>query len=116
MPRKREGTIRSDEARRLRRVRDELALTQRELAEQFGVASGAVAQWESGQHTVPGPVMQLIEMYELEMGLAPDGNGSAEHSELPVGWGSRTPRTAAAAVLWLLFFGTLREADSYPLL
>ena len=59
MPRQRARTIRHDEARRLKRVRDELELSQRELASQFGVAPAAIAQWETGQHTLPGPVLRL---------------------------------------------------------
>jgi predicted unusual protein kinase regulating ubiquinone biosynthesis (AarF/ABC1/UbiB family)/DNA-binding XRE family transcriptional regulator len=111
MPRRREGDIRSEEARRLRRIRDALELTQREMAEQFGVASSAIAQWESGKHTIPGPVLRLIELYESETGVA-----MAAPEEMPVSWSARTPRAAAAAVLWLVFFGTREQRNAQSLL
>src|SRR5688572_29131371 len=113
MPRGRDS-VRSDDARRLRRIRDELELTQRQIAAQFGVASSAVAQWESGKHGIPGPVIRLIELYEAELGI--DGGEEPAPSAVPLGWSGRTPRAAAAAVLWMVFFGTLVERDSHPLL
>src|ERR1044072_4957922 len=114
MPRKREGEARTDEAGRLRRLRDALELSQRELGDQFGVAGIAIAQWESGKHTIPGPALRLIEMYELELGLAQHAAHAA--SEMPVGWSARAPRAAAATGLWLVFFGTRSERETHPVM
>lgn len=60
---------RKHEARRLRRVRDVLGLSQREMAKEFKVAHGAIAGWESGARALPGPVSKLLELYEEELGL-----------------------------------------------
>jgi predicted unusual protein kinase regulating ubiquinone biosynthesis (AarF/ABC1/UbiB family) len=117
MPKGEDRRARGSESSRLRRVRNELELTQRELADHLGVAASAIAQWESGRYSLPGPVMRLVELYEFEMGISgAQAEASQSRHELAVGWSARTPRAAAAAVLWLLFFGTLQEGDSHPLL
>ena len=59
-----------DEGLRLRRLRDLLGLTQRELALEMRVAHGAIATWESGKQSPPGPVLKLLELYEEELGVA----------------------------------------------
>ena len=66
---------RKDEARRLRQLRDVLGLSQREMAKEFRVAHGAIAGWESGTRTLPGPVVKLLELYEAELGLSDDEAG-----------------------------------------
>ncbi len=38
--------------------------TQRDLAKEFQVSHGAVAMWESGDRSIPGAVIKLIEIYE----------------------------------------------------
>jgi transcriptional regulator with XRE-family HTH domain len=73
VPRSRSKQDRKTEARRLRRLRDALGLTQRELAAEFKVAHGAIAAWESGKRTLPGPVVKLLELYEEELSLGDDG-------------------------------------------
>jgi transcriptional regulator with XRE-family HTH domain len=113
MPRTRYGGSRSEEARRLRHIRDELGLTQRELATQFGVAASAVAQWETGTHTVPGPVLRLVELYEIELGLGPEQPTSAPRSDSLQS--ARALRTSAVAALWVAFFGTRDEQVAHPL-
>jgi predicted unusual protein kinase regulating ubiquinone biosynthesis (AarF/ABC1/UbiB family) len=45
-------------------------MTQRELATEFQVTCGAVAQWEGGQKTIPGPVLRLISLYERDLAQA----------------------------------------------
>jgi predicted unusual protein kinase regulating ubiquinone biosynthesis (AarF/ABC1/UbiB family) len=61
----------------LRQVREALGLSQREMAKEFKVAHGAIAGWESGTRTLPGPVSKLLELYEEELGLSGDGVGIA---------------------------------------
>jgi len=50
-------------------VREVLGLSQRELAVEFKVTHGAIAGWESGTRSLPGPVSRLLELYEEELGL-----------------------------------------------
>lgn len=44
-----------------------MGMTVRELAKEFKVAFSSISQWENGDHTVPGPVLKLIEMYEEKL-------------------------------------------------
>lgn len=58
-----------DISSRLKRVREYLGFSQREFAKELGVTNGAIALWESGKRSAPGPVMRLLEIYEAELGL-----------------------------------------------
>lgn len=49
---------------RLKRLREKLGLSQRELAKELGVTPGAVALWETGARSLSGPVTRLIDLYE----------------------------------------------------
>jgi transcriptional regulator with XRE-family HTH domain len=69
MPRTRERKSRSQEATPLKRVRALLDLSQRELALEFRVGAAAIALWESGARTMPGPALRLLEMFEAELGM-----------------------------------------------
>ena len=71
VPQSRAKSDRKSEAARLRRLRDTLGLTQRELAVEFKVAHGAIAGWETGKRPLPGPVLKLLELYEEELSIAP---------------------------------------------
>nr|BFD62279.1 hypothetical protein BdHM001_09600 [Bdellovibrio sp. HM001] len=51
-------------AERLVRLREQLGLSQRELAKEFQVSSGAIACWETGARAIPGPILKLMELYE----------------------------------------------------
>jgi predicted unusual protein kinase regulating ubiquinone biosynthesis (AarF/ABC1/UbiB family) len=42
-------------------------MSQRELAAAFQVSHVAIGQWESGKKTIPGPVLQLMALYEREL-------------------------------------------------
>ncbi len=53
----------------MRRLREALGLTQRELAREFNVSHGSIAGWESRKRTIPGPVMKLVEIYESRFDL-----------------------------------------------
>lgn len=44
----------------LRTIRDELGLTQRELAEMVGVQPQTVSNWERGRQGIPEPAAKLI--------------------------------------------------------
>jgi predicted unusual protein kinase regulating ubiquinone biosynthesis (AarF/ABC1/UbiB family)/DNA-binding transcriptional regulator YiaG len=74
VPRSRPKRQRQHEASRLRRLRTTLGLTQRELAEEFHVAHGAISGWESGKQTLPGPILKLLELYEEELGIGANDN------------------------------------------
>ncbi|MEO8213695.1 MAG: helix-turn-helix domain-containing protein, partial [Myxococcales bacterium] len=56
---------------RLRRVRERLGLSQRDMAAELGVAHGAVGLWESGARPLPGPVLRLLSLYENDLGFSP---------------------------------------------
>lgn len=61
---------------RLKALREGLQLTQKELADEFYVSTGAINHWESGKRAVPGPALKLIEVYEqiLNSRRGRDGN------------------------------------------
>src|SRR5262245_20148296 len=71
------------EAERLVRLREALGLSQREMAAEFEVAPAAVALWERGSRTLPGPALRLLRLYESAVGLAP--------AEAPPGWLDDSP-------------------------
>lgn len=54
---------------RLKKLREFLGYSQRELANEFQVTSGAIAHWESGARPIPGPVVRLIDIYEESLSL-----------------------------------------------
>lgn len=45
----------------LKRIREELGMTQAQLAEAIGVHRVTVAKWEAGDRGIPEPVSRLIE-------------------------------------------------------
>ena len=55
---------RADESRRLKKLREALGYTVRELATEFNVNAGSITHWENGTHSIPGSVLKLIEIYE----------------------------------------------------
>ena len=57
-------TSRMKEADRLKKLRSTLGMNQRAFAKEFLVSQGAIALWETGDRTIPGPVLKLIEIYE----------------------------------------------------
>ena len=72
------------EGERLTRLREALGLSQRELALEFQVAPAAVALWERGQRTLPGPALRLLRLYESAVGLEPE-------DPAPPGWLDTSP-------------------------
>lgn len=75
MPREK-ASERQKSGLRLRKLRDLLGFTQREMAGELAVTHGAIAGWESGKNPMPGPVQKLVSMYEAELGIS-DGEGDA---------------------------------------
>lgn len=71
-------TQRMQNDRRLFQIREALGYTQRQMAEEFKVTSGAIAHWESGTREIPGPVLKLLEIYEEELGF----QAKDSHSEV----------------------------------
>jgi predicted unusual protein kinase regulating ubiquinone biosynthesis (AarF/ABC1/UbiB family)/DNA-binding XRE family transcriptional regulator len=51
-------------AQQLKQLREKLGLSQRDMAQEFGVSPGAVAMWENKERPIPGPVLRLIELFE----------------------------------------------------
>src|SRR5690349_20657108 len=100
MPRHIEQESRRTEAERLRGLRAAMGVSQRELADEFHVAAGAIAQWESGARTVPGPVLRLLELYESE--LEPGPRRPRSHAAPPAGWLRRTASSSTSMAVWLL--------------
>lgn len=65
MPRKStSNAAKQREAERLIKVREDLGLTQIDLAKEFKVTRQALGMWERAERTIPGPVLKLIEIYE----------------------------------------------------
>jgi len=88
----RRASDRRRDGQRLRRLRETLGLTQRELAAEFRVANGALASWESGTRAVPGPALKLLEIYESELGLAETNAAFSEFKASVAGRALPVPR------------------------
>lgn len=50
----------------LKRIRQELGLTQKELAEKLGVTLVTVGRWEAGMRKISEPMARLIEWIAAE--------------------------------------------------
>ncbi len=66
------------QSQRLVSLRNCLGLSQREMAEEFGVSAAAIALWENRRRPIPGPVLKLMELYEHDGGAAGVYRGTAE--------------------------------------
>jgi predicted unusual protein kinase regulating ubiquinone biosynthesis (AarF/ABC1/UbiB family) len=100
MPRSQGGSRSGREADRLRRLRDALGFSQREMAAELKVAHGAVGLWESGARTIPGPVLKLMELFEEELGLHDGAPVTKPLTKLRTSFlsrGFKLSRTAAGA-------------------
>jgi predicted unusual protein kinase regulating ubiquinone biosynthesis (AarF/ABC1/UbiB family) len=96
MPRFTPEPDRRPEALRLRKLREALQLSQRDLASEFRVAHTAVSSWESGTRTIPGPVLKLMEIYEDQAGILIPRPDSTTTAELPGTGISRNIRLSLA--------------------
>src|SRR5690348_15601597 len=63
---------------RLKKLREQLGFSQRELSKEFKVTPGAIALWESGKRPIPGPILLLIDIFEQEVRPADKSNTSEE--------------------------------------
>jgi len=50
----------------LKRIREELELTQEQLAAEIGVHRVTVAKWEAGDRGIPEPVARLLQRIRAE--------------------------------------------------
>lgn len=91
---------------RLKRIRDFLGFTQREMAQELGVVHGAVGLWESGQRSIPGPVLVLMDLYEKELGIGESKGRAEDLTRLEKSWFTRGLKVSslgaeyAARYLW----------------
>lgn len=107
------------EGERLRLLREQLGLSQRELAVEFNVSSGAIALWETGAREMSGPALRLLELFEKESrgALGPVEaplTGDDDHP-LPRSWLGRTLPPAGASLLLLLFRQFRVDEDTSPI-
>jgi transcriptional regulator with XRE-family HTH domain len=65
--RKVSSAIKDNEGARLKRLRTQMGMTVRELGKEFNVGYSSISQWETGEHTIPGSVLKLIEIYEQKL-------------------------------------------------
>ncbi len=79
-----------DNAERLKHLRQLLGLSQRQLAAEFNVSPGAIANWESGTRPLPGSILRLVEMYEENLGMT---ERPALLNRINAGWAERTLRS-----------------------
>jgi DNA-binding transcriptional regulator YiaG len=54
----------------VRRIRERLRLTQRELARELGVSRVTVARWETGVYAIPEPTARLLQRIRQERSRA----------------------------------------------
>jgi predicted unusual protein kinase regulating ubiquinone biosynthesis (AarF/ABC1/UbiB family) len=52
-------------------------MSQQELADAFQVSHVAIFEWESGKKTIPGPVLELMDLYERDLEETSSSRGSA---------------------------------------
>ena len=55
---------RKAEAKRLRMLREGFKWSQTKLAEEWYTNHSSISQWESGNTTMPGLALKLLEIYE----------------------------------------------------
>ena len=61
------SATKDSEGARLKELRTRLGMTVRELGQEFNVGYSSISQWETGEHTIPGSVLKLIEIYEQKI-------------------------------------------------
>lgn len=72
------------DAMRLKKLREYLGYSQRELAHEFQVTSGAIAHWETGVRPIPGPVKKLISIYEESLNFKDEAASLVSEEALEV--------------------------------
>ncbi|WP_413290004.1 AarF/UbiB family protein [Bdellovibrio sp. HCB337] len=69
-------------AERMVMLRETLGLSQREMAKEFHVTSGAISLWETGTRPIPGPILKLIELYEKALPTTDKGHSAPKTESL----------------------------------
>ncbi|WP_413289645.1 AarF/UbiB family protein [Bdellovibrio sp. HCB337] len=69
-------------ADRLRRLRQLLGYSQRDLAKELQVTNGAIAHWESGTRPIPGPIVKLLDLYEKSLLVNSESQPSVDQEAL----------------------------------
>lgn len=73
-----------EQGARLKKLRDFLGYSQRDLAEEFQVTSGAIAHWESGLRPIPGPIEKLMSIYEDSLKLSVESDSLISEEALQI--------------------------------
>lgn len=73
----------------LKKIRLALKLSQRELAKEFKVSGAAIAQWETGARTIPGPILKLMEIYSEYLGAELESSDVVFMRNLSTSWTKR---------------------------
>jgi predicted unusual protein kinase regulating ubiquinone biosynthesis (AarF/ABC1/UbiB family)/DNA-binding XRE family transcriptional regulator len=105
MPLSNEKRDRLSDGARLFELREQLGLSQREMAREFGVTSGAIAHWETGQRPIAGSVLRLMSIYEQEFRIDKSratSLRSASYAPLQISRASRQIQSGFASATWLL--------------
>lgn len=98
---------------RLRNVRETLGLSQREFAQELGVAPSALAQWETEKRAPPGPIVRLLSLYEEQLRIGPLNEARPSRPPRAIGtWATRTASTAYAGALWAVLRKTSDSSAS----
>jgi transcriptional regulator with XRE-family HTH domain len=95
-------------AARIRALRTTLRLSQRELADEWGLSPGAIARWETGSNPVPGPVQKLLEIYEGEL------SGAGPLHERDSSFLARGFNGIVAYGAWVFFGGPSASPAPHP--
>lgn len=114
MPRTRHHAERTVEASSVLDLRETTGLTQSELGRALGVTRSAIAQWESGERTIPGPALKLLEIYREQLGLTvlPDKADRPEKGKKSsLQWLPQGITKAKSFLLWAVVHGT-QSSDS----
>lgn len=116
MPRTRRRVERAIEAWTVARLREITGLTQSDLARALGVTRSAVAQWESGERTIPGPVLKLLDIYRAQLGLTEPEPAPPveERASPPRQWLPESVSKAKSFLLWAVVHGT--QTSTSPVL
>jgi HTH-type transcriptional regulator / antitoxin MqsA len=86
--------VKGDISADIRRIRKHLKLTQKELAEAFGVGKVAFSRYERGETRPPAPLVKLLKLVERHPDLLTEMRGVSTQSEYSRGITSRSTRTA----------------------
>jgi HTH-type transcriptional regulator/antitoxin MqsA len=84
--------VKGDISADIRRIRKNLKLTQKELAEAFGVGKVAFSRYERGETRPPAPLVKLLKLVERHPDLLAEMCGASPQNEYSRGTTSRPTR------------------------